>query len=204
MKIVSTSFFILFAVFSLLLSDIFSQTINPGFITEEIRVINLSETRNVEDSAKNLPWSNSVFISGGYGSQQGLIFELGYNIGSYVSLAAILGMHNKWTGHEKVTLGIIGKIHFLHIESISNYILIGYGGAPGILGGSDTYFMIHLGSKIPFADWLYLCPEFGPFFASDYISGGRGLFGGSSPEVYQSKILMGFNISLEIDFRQIF
>lgn len=204
MKIISETFFILFAVFHLLLSDIFSQTINPGFIKKEIREINLSDRINVEDSLKNIPWSNSVFISGGYGSPQGLIFELGYNFGSYVSLAAILGMHNKWTGRQKVTLGIIGKINFLQIKSITNYILIGYGGATAIFGGSDTYFIIHLGSKIPLADWLYLRPEFGPFFASDYISGGWGLFGGSSPEVYKSKILLGANISFEIDLSQIF
>lgn len=204
MKIVSKTFFFLFAVFHLLLSDIFSQTINPGFIKEEMREINLSDRINVEDSLKNIPWSNSVFISGGYGSPQGLIFELGYNFGSYVSLAVNLGMHNKWTGSQKVTLGIIGKINFLQIKSISNYILIGYGGVPAVLGGSSTYFMIHLGSKIPLTDWLYLCPELGPFFASEYISGGWGLFGGSSPEVYKSKILLGVNISFEIDLSQIF
>lgn len=204
MKIISSTFFISFALFFLLFSDILCQTINPVLIKEDVGIFILPDTSNVEDSAKNPPWSNSVFISGGYGLQQGLIFELGYNIGSYVSLAAIVGMHNKWTGHEKTTLGIIGKIHFLHFKSISNYISIGYGVAPEFLSGSDSYYIILFGSKILITDWLFLCPEFGSFFASDYISGGRGLFGGSSPEVYESKILMGLNISLEINLPQVF
>lgn len=200
MKTITSTF--IFVIFALHLSyvDINSQIINSVYKNVEIREVDLPDTNSVESPAYNLPWSNSVFISGGYGLQQGLIFELGYNFGSSISLAAIMGMNNKWAGqwagHDKPTYGIIFKFYTLQIKSISNYIIIGFGA-----GGSDKYFLIHLGAKIPFSDWLCLCPEIGPFFASDCVREGYwNPFGPSESTIYRREILMGVNISLEINF----
>jgi len=116
-----------------------------------------------------------------------------------------LSKNDNWSRDPKeCAIGIIGKIHFLQIRSIKSYILLGYGGRISLFGGPDTYSIVHIGSKIPLINWLQLCPEFGFVFTSKHISGGVSLFGKSSPEVKETAARLGFNISLEIDFRQIY
>ena len=204
MKAVIKFFIFLMVTVDLFTANIFSQT-NSSKLAKTIKSESIADDSCQVDSVGNLYWARSLYISGGYGLPQGLRFELGYNFGSIISIAATYGINNNWSRDpEEVTIGIIGKLHFLQIKSTMNYILFGIGSTIHIFGGDDTYTVVYIGSKIPLIDWLQLCPEFGLVFTSKYISGGPGLFGGSSPEVYEKKTRLGFNISFEIDFRQIF
>jgi len=190
---------------NLFLANIFPQTNSSKFAKTKKSDIIFEDFIQVIDSGDSLTWSRSLYLSCGYGTPQGLRFELGYNFDSDVSLAATFGIKDHWSRDpEEGTLGIIGKIHLYKSKSISSYILGGVGGTIAIFGEPDTYSLIQIGSKISLTNWLQLCPELGFVFTSRNISGGRSLFGGSSPEVNENKTILGFNISFEINFRQIF
>jgi len=205
MKTVLKIFIFLIVIVNFFSANIFPQTNSSKSAKTNKSDIIVDDFNQVVDSGDNLPWASSFYVSGGYGSPQGLRFELGYNFGSDISLAATFGINDNWSRDpEEGTIGIIGKIHFLQIQSTKSYILLGYGGTISIYGGPDTYSIVHIGFKIPLINWLQLCPEFGFVFTSKHISGGSSLFGGSSPEVNETKTRLGFNISFEIDFRQIF
>lgn len=197
-------------IFPIVVVNLFSENIFPQTDIPTFSKVNKSNSMGVDSnqvvvSADTLPWARSLYISGGYGTPQGLRFELGYNAGSDISLAVTFGIKDNWSRDpEEGTFGVIGKIHFLQIKSAKSYILFGYGGTIAIFGGPDTYTLVHIGSKIPLINWLQLCPEFGYVFTSKHISGGSSLFGDSPPEVKEKKTRLGFNVSLEIDFRQIF
>ena len=195
----------LIVVVNLFSENIFSQTDTPNLSeTNKKDSINV-DSNQVVVSDDNLPWANSLYISGGYGTPQGLRFELGYNFGSSISFALAYGKNDNWSRNpESGTIGIIFKCHFLQIQSVTAYILFGTGGTVDMLGNRvDSYRLIHIGSKIPLSNWLQLCTELGYVFTSKHISGGKSIFG-SSPEVTETKTRFGFYISFEIDFRQIF
>nr|HRI47004.1 hypothetical protein [Ignavibacteriaceae bacterium] len=165
----------------------------------------VNDSSKFVDSTENLPWARSLYLSSGFGTPQGLRFELGYNFGSDISLAATFGIKDNWSRDpEEGTLGIIGKIHFYKNKLISGYFLIGTGSTLAIMGEPDTYWLIQVGTKINLTNWLQLCPELGYALTSKHISGGVSLFGKDTPEARENVKRLGFNVSFEIDFRQIF
>ncbi len=198
----SLSIIIVVTVFA---ANIFSQT--DLFKTYKT---NKSFTRNIDSNKvvapdDNRPWARSLYIAGAFGAPQGARFELGYNFGSDFSLAATFGIQDNWSRDPaQGTLGITGKIHFLQIQTLDIYILLGTGGTMSLFGGDDSFTLVHLGSRYSLIKWLQLCPELGYVFTSKHISGGKSLFGGSIPEIRENKSRLGISISLEVDLRQIF
>jgi hypothetical protein len=165
----------------------------------------------INDSSKvvvdNLYWGNSLYISTGYSIPLGYRFEFGYNFGTAISLAATFSIEDNWSKEpDKGSLGILGKLHLPQIQSVSPYILVAFG------GGFDSYTLVQIGSKISLINWLHICPEIGLVFTSKHISGGGESIQlpwgwGSTeqePEVNEKRTMFGFNISFEIDFRQLF
>lgn len=205
MKIISNVFFVLIVFGNLYSASILPQSESNQLTKKSKTDIVVNDSSKFVDSTVNLPWARSLYLSCGLGSPQGLRFELGYNFGSDISLAATFGIKDNWSRDpEEGTLGIIGKIHFYKNKLISGYLLIGTGGTLAIMGEPDTYWLIQVGSKINLTNWLQLCPELGYALTSKHLSGGVSLFGKDTPEVREKVKRLGFNVSFEIDFRQIF
>jgi hypothetical protein len=204
MKALLRIFIFLIISYNLFLANIFAQSNSSKLANTNKSEIIFDDSSQVINSDDSLTWSHSLYLSCGYGTPQGFRFELGYNFGFGISLAPTFGIKDHWSRDpEEGTLGIILKMHLSKSKLTIPYLLVGTGGTIAIFGGSDTYVLIQIGSKISLNNWLQLCPEFGFVFTSKYISGGRSLFG-SSPEVNDNNTRLGFNISFEIDFRQIF
>lgn len=205
MKTLLKYFSFIIVIINLNLTNLFSQAISSKLSKTNKNDIMFDDSTQVINSGDSLTWSRSLYLSCGYGTPQGLRFELGYNFGSDISIAATIGKKDHWSRNpERGTLGIIGKIHLYKSKLMSPYILVGAGSTIAIFGEPDSYLLIQIGSKISLDNWLQLCPELGFVFTSKHISGGKSLFGGSSPVVNENKPRLGFNISFEIDFRQIF
>jgi len=148
-------------------------------------------------------WEGSVYIAAVAGAPQGLRFELGYNFGRYISLAATFGIADNWSRDpDEGTVGFVGKVNLFQIEPATTYFLVGYGTTLTLFGGADSYILMQAGSKIPLTEWLLLSPEAGLVHTSKYLWGG-GLFS-SSRAVYKSDFTFGANLSLEIDLRSVF
>ncbi len=159
-----------------------------------------------EQLEKLHPWRSSVYIAIGGGTPQGMRGELGYNFGSYVSLALSAGIGDSWSRDPgDGTLALLGILRLpTGSPSVTPYLLVCTGGTLAILGPSDTYTLVYAGVSVPIIQALQLRPEFGLDFTSRHISGGRSLFGGTSPEVTQKDTRVGFHVSLELDIARLF
>ncbi len=152
------------------------------------------------------PWRNSVYLAAGGGSPQGFRGELGYNFGSYISVAFSFGIGDSWS-HDpgEGTIAVLGTIRFpTDSPSMTPYLLLCSGGTIAIFGGSDTYTLVYAGVLVPLIPALQVRPEVGVDFTSKHISGGHSLFGGDSPEVRGQKTMLGFHLSLELDLARLF
>ncbi|MDO8549761.1 MAG: hypothetical protein Q7S39_06385 [Ignavibacteria bacterium] len=192
--------------------------VNEGFITKQDFLLKQKEIKDSlyrNESTKNFPvtkqnsitevsapWGNSLYLSAGWGTPQGFRFELGYNIGMFISLGLSFGIGDMWSRDPgEGTFAILGSIRFpINSLSITPYLLFSRGSKFSMLGNPDAYTLINLGTIVPLIPWLQLRPEIGLAFTSKHISGGRSWFGGSSPEVTEDKTRFGFNISFEVDF----
>jgi hypothetical protein len=168
--------------------------------------INHIDSVSVPDINEQLPWRSSFFVSAGYGYPQGFRGELGYNFGNIVSSGLNFGIFDYWSRDPaEGTLGIALKL-FLPFKSISftPYLLFAAGGTFSISGGSDSYKIFYLGSVFTIKPWLHVRPEIGAVYTSRYIIAYTAIFNGSPSFQYDNKQRVGFNLSFEIDFRQLF
>jgi len=201
MKKLLKYFVLLTVIIALLPDNIFPQTLTSKLtnVTKKVLTDSNLQQNIIED--EKTAWGNSFFLSGGYGTPQGLRVELGYNFGNIFSLAGMIGTNNNWSNGD-ASAGIIGKLNF-NDGSFTVYILGGYGQSIEILGEPDNYGLVMIGYRIPLKRGIQVRPEMGIIFTSKHISGGSGLFG-SSPETRENETKFGVDVSLEIGFSQIF
>jgi hypothetical protein len=155
---------------------------------------------NPEDGNRSeVSWESTFYISAGYGYPQGIRYEAGYNIKSFMAVGIIIGSSSAWLD-EGGTLGIVGKLFITNINSVAPFFLAAAGSSIAVLGESSTYSLLHAGVKISLASWIHAIPEAGFDFTSKHLSGGKSLFGTSSPAYFEKKTFIGMNISLEITF----
>jgi len=159
-----------------------------------------------EQLDSNCPWRSSPYLAVGYGYPQGIRFETGYNISRYFSFGFTVGLYNFWAKHPyEASFGLVGR-SFIPDKSLKfiPYFLLAYGERFSFFDDNDKYTIISIGTMITLTKWLQLRPELGFDMTSKYISGGKGYFGYSSPEVREDKAWFCFNLSLEIDVISIF
>jgi hypothetical protein len=193
----------LLVVVNLNLENIFPQT-NPPISLNSIYEFSHNEIIQISDSLEIPTWANSVYFSGGYGIPQGFRYELGYNFKSGLSLAFTFGINDNWSNNpNRGFIGVLGKLHYVKSTSNSFYFLFGIGRSVAIFGGSDSYVLFDIGTKIRLYDWLQLCPEVGIDLISKYLSGGPSIFGKSTAAEYENDVKLNLNLLLEIDFRQL-
>jgi len=82
------------------------------------------------------------------------------------------------------------------------YILVGRGTVMALFGEDETYTLALIGFRYRLKDWLLVLPEIGLVFTSKYESGWE-IFS-DSPKVKKNETLFAFNISFEVELRQIF
>jgi hypothetical protein len=166
-----------------------------------------SSVMNSKQTADSPPWGNTLYLSAGWGVPQGARFEVGYNVGAIISLGLSLGIGDSWSRHPgEGTLAILGAIRIpTNALRITPYLLFCRGGTfSNFLGDSDTFTLLYFGAMVPLNPRVQFRPEIGFDFTSKHISGGRSLFGGSSPEVSENKLRLGVNVSLEFDLARLF
>jgi hypothetical protein len=151
-------------------------------------------------------WSSSLFLAAGWGFPQGIRTELGYNFGKNFMAGISFGIKDQWS--KEPSEGFYGAMISLRIPTSSPfytpYILLGAGGKFVIFGGADNYKIINFGLMVSTKSAITIRPEFTLAFTSKYISGGSGLFGSSSPEVWENKTRFGINLLVELDLKHIF
>lgn len=197
MKTKIRNFVFLIFLVGLIPEVLFPQTYSFKIFSED--VTKSKDTSKVMSKKNSIPWSNSFYISSGYGVPQGLRIELGYNFGRIISLGGLFGKFDNWS-HGDPTFGVCGKLNFIG-SSFTSYLLIGYGGSVALFGEEDTYTFALIGFRRPLKNWVYIRPEIGLVFTSKYISGG-GIFS-NSPITREKETKFAFNVSLELDLRQI-
>ncbi len=170
--------------------------------------ISLSDSAMIktEQPAESTPWNNSVYMATGWGTPQGVRLELGYNIGSLLSLGLAMGYRDAWSNHpDQGTFAIIGSIRIpIHSSPVTPYVLICSGTTLNFLGSDDSYWLIYFGGIISLKSWLQLRPEIGFDLTSKHVSGGAGIFGPGSPEIREDMTRLGMNVSLEVDLARLF
>ncbi|MCX7737165.1 MAG: hypothetical protein N2319_10685 [Candidatus Kapabacteria bacterium] len=151
-------------------------------------------------------WRNSIYLAVGWGLPQGARFELGYNFGEILSFGISFGIGDNWSRDPaEGTFAILGSLRFpIESSPINPYLLICSGGTFSIFSGSDSYILVYLGSLVKLSSGIHLRPEIGLALTSKYISGGKNMFGGSSPLITEDISRLGVNLSLEFDFAHIF
>ena len=188
--------FLIFLV-GLLPEVLFSQTRSFNIFNENIK--KSIDTSKAISKKNPVPWSNSFYISSGYGIPQGLRTELGYNFGHIISLGVLFGKFDNWS-HGDMTFGGCGKLNFIGI-SFTSYLLVGYGGSFALFGEEDTYTLTLIGFRRSLNNWAHIRSEIGLVFTSKYVNGG-GIFS-TSPIVRKKETKFAFNVSRELDLRQI-
>ncbi len=195
--------------------EIYSQSKYDEFrlLNQQIALLHDKEkNRPVEDSVAKVnqrldrlqPWRSSVFMAIGYGTPQGMRCELGYNIGSKLSMAFTFGIGDQWSRDPQEGMpGVSLTIRIPNFNSAAApYVSIMRGTTLTIFGGPDSYTQLCFGFITPLASAFQLRPEIGVAFTSRHVSGGTSLFGGTTPEVYNERTLFYIHVALEIDFRQ--
>ncbi len=148
-------------------------------------------------------WSNSVYVAGGGGIPQGARFELGYNVGVHLAIALSFGIGDGWSRDpQEGTIAFLGILRMpTQVLPVTPYLMLCRGGTIGIFGGSDNYTLIYFGAMIEWKSGIHFRPEVGMINTSKHISGGPGFFGqGTDPEIRESNLRIGLNLTLEIDF----
>ena len=146
-----------------------------------------------------IPWENTLYVIGSIGSQYTYRLELGYNISDVISFAFNIGEISTYTRGSQSAIGLLIKVHVPINYSFSPFILFGTGGQVPFSEATFSYNMIYGGLKITIARWLQLSPELGIIFVKETFSG-EGIYN----DLNISKSKLGLNLSIEIDFRQIF
>jgi hypothetical protein len=184
---------------------------NPQKETEivelESQVISDTSSTNTLKSSLTFPWSNSVYVSLGYGLPQGMRSEIGYFFGNNLSLGFTLGVGDQWSGESTLaTIGGLLQFRFNRIanSSITPCILFCYGARPTIFGEyPDKYIIFYGGAIIQLSQWLVWRTEMGLVSTSKRTSSGIDLFGGYTSKVYENETYLGINISLELELKAI-
>lgn len=152
------------------------------------------------------PWQNTVYISTGWGLPQGLRTEIGYNLGSLLSIGMAYGGGQNW-GYDKsrTMIGLLGSLRFpLQNNQITPYLLVCTGSTiTPLFGHNDTYTLLYAGTIITLKPWLQFKPEAGLIYTSAYVSGGGSIWGSNSPVITQDELKLGFHASFEINLNQL-
>jgi hypothetical protein len=190
----------------LVLSDVFNAQSHANaqqllFGTSTAFESTNENSRQIDDS---LLWSNSLFLSAGWGTPQGFRSEIGYNFGSHVSLGVSFGLGDSWSRNPREgSVAILGSLRFpIRSSPITPYLLLCAGQE---IASPDEYILVYLGAVVPLKPWMQCHVESGFDFTFRYISGGKDMWTGQSePQVYQWKTRLGINLSFEFDVARIF